>query len=424
MKRIIKQLIVPMLIIVFMCFTARETVRGAENLLAEFNYSSSGKVTGDKLVEYGDKDGYNPTQGRGTLLCYMDSSESRALEWSDPEYNNNGENIVPIVRASMKNKWGSTPSFLVTLSTKGYTSIKFSAKMGGSSNGPAQWKLQYSIDGSNFTDVQSSGITIPFDTRKTMTQYYDGFALPGEASDRDLLYIRIISSSTATVVGGNYLELPFGGETAINNIRVVGTDIASMTTTPAPTTTQKAPEVTTAPKATTGTQSQTTSKPSGGGTGLTTKSGGNGGNTSEGGNGGSTQQVTTSQSSGAVPNNNQEVSTHVVTQTNAAGETVTSIVYDETTEAVTDENGETITEKESDSTEESAGEEAEKNNKSVKKKKTASSGNVESETEKAAKKGNSQIIVIAVLVAVLAAGIGAAVIIQRKKNSVNDENKG
>lgn len=418
MKRIIKRIIVSMAIVISMCFALKDTVSAAENLLVEFNYSSSGKITGDKLIEYGDKDGYNPTQGKGTLLCYMDSSESRALEWSDPEYNNNGENIVPIVRASMKNKWGSTPSFLVTLSTKGYTSIKFSAKLGGSSNGPAQWKLQYSIDGSNFTDVQSSGITIPFDTRKTMTQYYDGFALPGEVADRDLVYIRIISSSTATVVGGNYLELPSGGETAINNIRVLGTDIASMATTPAPTTTQKAPEVTTTPKATTGTSNQTTTKPSGGGSSPTTKSTGNSG---ESGNG---QQVTTSENGGNVPDTNQEVGTHVVTQTNAAGETVTSLVYDETTQAVTNEAGETVTEKESESTEELSSEETEKDNKSVKKKKTASSGNVESETEKTDKKGNGQIIVIAVLVAVLAAGIGAAVIIQKKKNSINDENKG
>ncbi|MBD5136163.1 MAG: hypothetical protein HDT39_09435 [Lachnospiraceae bacterium] len=417
MKRIIKMLAMAVFVLVIMSFMGgMDIVRAAESALVEFNYDASGKIAGEKLVEYGDKDGYNPTNGRGTLLCYMDSSAPRALEWSDPEYNNNGANIVPIVRASIKNKWGNTPSFLISLSTKGYTNVKFSAMLAGSSNGPAQWKLQYSIDGTNFNDIQSSNITIPYDTRKTMTSYYNGFALPNEVSDRDIVYIRIISPSTVTVAGGDYLRLPSGGETAINGIRVVGTDIASITTAPAPVTT-KAPETTkpaeqntTAAQPTTttnGGQNPTTVKPTAGGGETTTKSDNHNTNNTDNIGGETTSQQ-------------GEMSTHIVTQTNASGETITSIVYDETTELLTDENGETITENEKETIKESEDESPDEEKSVSKKKKTATSGNIEKESKETSKKDGNNIIVIVVLAAVLAVGIGAAVIVQKKKSKTED----
>lgn len=398
-------------------------VMAAESSLAEFNFDASGKMTGDKLAEYGDKDGYNSTYGRGTLLCYMDNSGPRALEWSDPEYNYNGATIVPIVRASIKNKWGNTPSFLISLSTKGYTSVRFSAMLAGSSNGPARWKLQYSTDGVNFTDISASDITIPFDTRKQMTPYYNGFAMPQEVSDRDIVYIRIIASSTDTVAGGNYLQLPSGGETAINGIRIVGTDIASITTAPPPAvTTAKETTGAVQPNTTKGQQTttkgqqvttkgqQVTTK----GQQATTKTGTSGGNdattVSPGNNG----------TGGETVKPNAEVSTHIVTQTNASGETVTSIVYDETTEALTDENGEAITDNESETAEKSEKESPDEKKVSKKNKKTATSGNIDSNNEGTTKKNGNGFIVISLLAVVLAAGIAAAVIIPKKKSSSDE----
>lgn len=412
MKKIFKFLSIAVFIMAMLLFNGDvNKVMAAESVLVEFNYDASGKVTGEKLVEYGDKDGYNPTSGRGTLLCYMDSSAPRALEWSDPEYNNNGANLVPIVRASTKNQWGNTPSFLVSLSTKGYTRVKFSAMMAGSSNGPAQWKLQYSLDGSNFTDIQSSDITIPFNTRKTMTSYYNGFALPEEVSDKDIVYIRIISSSTAAIAGGDYLRLTYGGETAINGIRVAGTDIASITTAPQPVVTN-APETTRPTEQSTTRAQQTTTadrenpnpvKPTNGNNETTSKSN----NPSTEGAGGETQVQ------------NTEVSTHIVTQTNAAGETITSIVYDETKETLTDENGETITNSE-ETTKQSDDESTGEKKSATKKKKTATSGNISKDNKKSSEKDGKGIIIIVVLAAVLAAGITAAVIVQKKKSRNDD----
>lgn len=408
------------------CFMVAVSVMGglhkilaAESSLAEFNFDASGKMTGDKLAEYGDKDGYNSTYGRGMLLCYMDNSGPRALEWSDPEYNYNGVSIVPIVRASIKNKWGNTPSFLISFSTRGYTSVRFSAMLAGSSNGPAKWKLQYSTDGVSFTDISASDITIPFDTRKLMTSYYNGFALPQEVSDRDIVYIRIIASSTATVAGGDYLQLPSGGETAINGIRIVGTDIASITTAPPPpvttaqeTTKAAEPNTTKGQQTTTKGQQATTAGQQG-----TTKTGTSGGNDATTAKPGNTEQNGTD---GETVRPHTEISTHIVTQTNASGETITSIVYDETTEALTDENGETVTDNESESAEESEKESPDEKKSSKTKKKTATSGNVSGNNEGTAEKNGSGLIVISLLAAVLAAGIAAAVIIQKRKSRSDD----
>lgn len=414
-KKSIKIIIsVAMAITVFGCNNAF----AAESTLAEFNYDASGKVSGEKLTEYGDKDGYTSTAGNGNLLCYMATDSSRALEWSDPEYNNDGVNIVPIVRASSKNTWGSVPSFAVSVSTKGFTQIKFSAKMAGSSNGPSTWKLQYSIDGTNYTDIAGSQIEIQFDTRKNMINYYNEFSLPEAVADKDIVYIRIIAASEKTVIGGNYLNIPWGGETSINNISVRGTDISSIQTTtaaPEPTTTKPDVQPATSPKPTetenniTKKNEQTTKVAN---ERKTTSSGAYGSNKNTettGASGNKNQSVTNVTDNNGTSQNSKSdsshaASTHIVTETNAAGETITSVVYDETQE-------ETTASDEKDSKKGSKKTIDSKNKKD--KDKISTSGEVEKTSSKAETK-SSETIIIVVLVIVLAAGLGAAVIFQKR----------
>ena len=388
----------------------------AESTLVEFNYDASGKVSGEKLTEYGDKDGYTSTGENGNLLCYMATDSSRALEWSDPEYNNDGVNIVPIVRASSKNTWGSVPSFAVSVSTKGFTQIKFSAKMAGSSNGPSIWKLQYSVDGTNYTDVAGSQIEIQFDSRENMINYYNGFSLPEAVADKDIVYIRIIAASEKTVIGGNYLGIPWGGETAINNISVRGTDIASIqTTTATPETTTTKPNVqpTTSQKPTennTTRKNEQTTKP--GNERKTTPSETHGNNKNDettGANGNKNQSGTNGTANNDTSQNGKSdsshpVATHIVTETNAAGETIASVVYDETQEETT-VLGDKDSKKDSKKTTDS------KNKKD--KNKISTSGEVEKTSSNTDTK-SSETIIIVVLVIVLAAGVGAAVVFQKR----------
>ena len=82
-----------------------------------------------------------------------------------------------------------------------YTDCKdltFSISMGGSSKAPANWKMQYSIDGTNFTDISNSNFTITSDNRKILTNYINKVKLPEDCNGAKSVTIRIIATSTTT----------------------------------------------------------------------------------------------------------------------------------------------------------------------------------------------------------------------------------
>ncbi len=411
--KIKKNVIVTFLSVICFIFVMHCNALADEAVITEFRFDSSGKVMGNKLDEYGDKDGYVATYGKGSLVCYMDNINARALEWSDPEYNGGG--IVPIIRASDKNRWGYVPSFVVSFSTKDYVDINFSAEMGGSSNGPSQWKLQYSTDGANYIDINSTDITIDYNSRKTMQNYYSSTSLTADVNDRNLVYVRIIASSTATVAGGDYTTNPIGGEVAVNNIVIKGTlkeedsqtGDTSSSSSITPTTnddntedTTGSGQVTTEQNTTSGASNReteapkqtekptTTSSIEGKTSAGTDVSGGITNGSSEGGN-----QVT-------------EIYTRIIIETKENGETVTSVVVEESTEETT----------------KASEEETSKSGKNKKK-----TGNKETSTDekttvntskedKADKSDSKSVIMLIVLAAVLVAGIGAAFVVQKIKN--------
>lgn len=72
------------------------------NTISEFYFDSTGKNSGDKLEEYGDKSGYKATFGQADLFLSMNGKNGRALEWSDAEYGKDGDEIVPLMSAGRK----------------------------------------------------------------------------------------------------------------------------------------------------------------------------------------------------------------------------------------------------------------------------------------------------------------------------------
>lgn len=218
----------------------------ATSTLATFSFSKSDGSATDKSLNdtYKTKadTGYSATNGifSGSKLfaSVADPSKSdyRKLEWSgtnSPYINNNSAVTMPIMSASDKNPWGSTPFFLIKTSTKGYENITLSLLMGGSKKGPKNYKLQYSTDGKTYTDI--SGATITISENKKMFPY--NFTL-STLKDKSTLYIRIIAASTSTIEGGSFVQADKNGETAINNIVLKGSAITqntSRTPTPAPT---------------------------------------------------------------------------------------------------------------------------------------------------------------------------------------------
>ncbi len=199
-----------------------------ENAIAAWQFDSTGKVEEDKLTEYGSGDeGYAATYGEGKLIGTVDGTNMRSLEWSAIEYGTNGINMVPLMAAGSKNLWCENPYVQFEISTKNYEDIHFTIYMAGSKKCPATWKVQYSVDGENFTDVEGAVATIDSSKRKLMTAYLDNIALPSAIDNKDYVIIRLTPTSTVTVSGSTTDVDPSGGELALNNILISGTKIQS-----------------------------------------------------------------------------------------------------------------------------------------------------------------------------------------------------
>ena len=190
-------------------------------LLAAWIFDDTGKIEGEKLSEYGTSDGYQATEGEGTLTMSVDGTSTRALEWSAPEYGPSGKSMTPIMAAGKNNLWGS-PYIDLTLPTKGCENIRLTMHLAGSNKAPANWKLMYSIDGETFTDVEGAVFSITADRRKVLTAYLRDLLLPADVSDRDSLTLRLMPVDMTTVSGGNTADKPSGGEIALNYIAVQG----------------------------------------------------------------------------------------------------------------------------------------------------------------------------------------------------------
>lgn len=190
--------------------------------IAAWQFDPTGKVEDEDLTEYGSAtEGYKATYGDGKLVATIDGTNMRRFKWSAVEYGTNGVNIVPIMNANDSNLWG-TPYVQFEISTKGYEDISFTAYMAGSKKCPGSWKLQYSLDGETFTDIENSTVTIEMSKRKLMTPYLSDFALPGAINDKDSVIIRLVPVSNVTVSGSTTDVDPAGGEFAINNILISG----------------------------------------------------------------------------------------------------------------------------------------------------------------------------------------------------------
>jgi len=191
------------------------------NTITAFCFDPTGKTAGEKLEEYGTKDGYAATFGEGTLVGSVNDTGYRALEWSEPEYGKN-ESMVPIMAAGGKNPWGDNPYVQVTLSTKGFEDLAISLESAGSKKCPASWQLSYSLDGENFTDIEGASYTIALADRKTPIFYFDNLTLPEAVADKETVVLRLYATTDVTISGGVVADDPTGGELVLNNIIITG----------------------------------------------------------------------------------------------------------------------------------------------------------------------------------------------------------
>lgn len=113
--------------------------------------------------------------------------------------------------------WTNGPAYWqVSLSTKGFQTINVSSKQRGSNTGPKDFKLQYSLDNSNWSDVLNGTITV---ANNWTSGVLTNVALPSEAADKDLIYVRWLNSSNSSINGGSVAA---GGTSQIADIVFMG----------------------------------------------------------------------------------------------------------------------------------------------------------------------------------------------------------
>lgn len=130
------------------------------------------------------------------------------------------------------NTWDSganTKYWYVQFSTYGYDSITLSSKQQSSSTGPKEFKVQYSTDGSTWTDTGNSVAVANNLTSGVLTNE----SLPIGCVNQSTLYLRWIMTSNVSVGGG---VVSNGGTSRIDDVIVNGLEISSGNASPTITT--------------------------------------------------------------------------------------------------------------------------------------------------------------------------------------------
>jgi endonuclease I len=120
--------------------------------------------------------------------------------------------------------WTSNPSFWkIAVTTKGYQAITLSSKQSGSNTGPKNFIVQYSTDDQTWIDIPNSSITVAGNwTSGVLTN----LPLPIEANNQELIYVRWLKNSEASINNGIVAS---GGTSRIGLIEFQGEAIEPST---------------------------------------------------------------------------------------------------------------------------------------------------------------------------------------------------
>ncbi|MBR3149509.1 MAG: CotH kinase family protein [Eubacterium sp.] len=211
--------------------------------IAEWNYDYTANP--DALVNVDENGGYaySATDGQlgsfATLSGSVTATTKAKIKWSDDYFANDSvvlsPDCSPIIGTSKTDgiAWGEYPYFETAVKTKGYENITFTAKLGGTNRAPSTYKLQYSLDGTSYTDI--SGATYVITNNKTMETAFSDVELPAECADQNLVYIRAVAYDDVAINSKYRIVGITSGDASINNVSVKGTRIAVITELEAPT---------------------------------------------------------------------------------------------------------------------------------------------------------------------------------------------
>jgi hypothetical protein len=126
-------------------------------------------------------------------------------------------------RAITSNGWNNPAPerfWKVSINTLGFENLSLSSKQQSSGTGPRDFKAQYSLDGSTWTDIPDATIIV---ANNLTSGVLNMVSLPAEASNKSEIFIRWINTSRASVnIGGTTAST---GTNRIDEIFIEGTSL-------------------------------------------------------------------------------------------------------------------------------------------------------------------------------------------------------
>lgn len=200
-------------------FTANwNVVNGAESYLLEVD-EISGSVTPNVTVVGWNFDDENTTADLGTAV---NANKTISTNGGTISYSAGVSG-----QAVTSSDWGSgdgTKFWLISFSSTGMNNLKISSAQRSSNTGPRDFKLQYSLDNSSWTDVPSGNVTV---ANNFTAGVLSDVVLPAALNNQTLAYLRWVMTSNASVGGGTVTS----GTSRIDDIVITG-DQGSFTITP------------------------------------------------------------------------------------------------------------------------------------------------------------------------------------------------
>ncbi len=122
-------------------------------------------------------------------------------------------------------KWSDGDYYQFTTSTSGYEDIFLTIHQTSSSSGPKNFKVQYSTDGSSFTDLSGGSYVLTNDSwsssgsPKTESIYSFDLSSVSSLDNKASIYIRLTQVGTTSVDGGSVAT---GGTNRVDNVTITG----------------------------------------------------------------------------------------------------------------------------------------------------------------------------------------------------------
>ena len=142
--------------------------------------------------------------------------------WSNPSGNNSSKSIS-------SNFWSVGDYYQFSVVTSMYDNLKLVFDQTGSNTGPKDFKIQYSLDGTTFTDITT--YVVPYNTTTNTSYGWSTTTYKQESvlsfdlssitdlSNKPIAYIRLVNNSTNAINGST---VGTGGTSRIDNFKLLG----------------------------------------------------------------------------------------------------------------------------------------------------------------------------------------------------------